>query len=542
MRVGIDLDNTLVNYTNVFKLLASKSGITADYLTKKQLRDILLKMPNGNHRWQVMQGKAYGKYMNYATVYQGAPNFFLRLKRAGIKPVIVSHKTQYGHFDEEKFPLRDVAMKWLKQNNFFGKYGLGLEISNVHFTDTREDKAQLISSLDFDYFIDDLIEVFEEPAFPNDVKKILFGSCINNKEELSFNSQSWFEVSNYVFGELNKDEIKDIIQYALVNQSEIIEIYELSGGGNSKVFKVITTNGTIGVKFFKDKVLDGRNRLGNEAIACELFRKFSLSNCLNLLEANDSMNIGIYSWIYGDKVQEISDNDIYSAISFVKKLHLISREVKVLSIPNASEDCIVINNLIDQIEQRRSRLITEAPYLKLSFFETFDSILSQAISSINDKDSVRSLNIKKRLDPIFLTLSPSDFGFHNAIRNESGELIWIDFEYFGWDDPVKLIADFLWHPGMWLSENQKKIWVRECLNYFSNDVDLKSRLQYCWPLIGLKWSLILLNEFIPWSWEQRVSANKFRDNEKPFILRKQLEKAKIICMQLKDDNFECRYL
>ena len=34
-------------------------------------------------------------------------------------------------------------------------------------------------------------------------------------------------------------------------------------------------------------------------------------------------------------------------------------------------------------------------------------------------------------------LSPSDFGFHNALLEATGKLRFVDFEYAGWDDPAK---------------------------------------------------------------------------------------------------------
>src|SRR5690606_1492036 len=54
---------------------------------------------------------------------------------------------------------------------------------------------------------------------------------------------------------------------------------------------------------------------------------------------------------------------------------------------------------------------------------------------------------EKELAPRFRLLSPSDFGFHNMLRRDDGSLAFIDFEYFGWDDPAKLAADFLLHAG-----------------------------------------------------------------------------------------------
>ena len=46
------------------------------------------------------------------------------------------------------------------------------------------------------------------------------------------------------------------------------------------------------------------------------------------------------------------------------------------------------------------------------------------------------------------TLSPSDFGFHNALRRPDGRVVFLDLEYFGWDDPAKMISDFLLHPAL----------------------------------------------------------------------------------------------
>ena len=32
--------------------------------------------------------------------------------------------------------------------------------------------------------------------------------------------------------------------------------------------------------------------------------------------------------------------------------------------------------------------------------------------------------------------------FTNIIKQNNNNLIFLDFEYFGWDDPLKLISDF----------------------------------------------------------------------------------------------------
>jgi thiamine kinase-like enzyme len=95
------------------------------------------------------------------------------------------------------------------------------------------------------------------------------------------------------------------------------------------------------------------------------------------------------------------------------------------------------------------------------------------------------------------TLSPSDFGFHNSIKRPGGQVVFLDFEYFGWDDPAKMISDFLLHPAMELNESLKRRFVAGILSGFEGYRDLQERLSVAYPLFGLKWCLIILNEFVP---------------------------------------------
>jgi hypothetical protein len=95
------------------------------------------------------------------------------------------------------------------------------------------------------------------------------------------------------------------------------------------------------------------------------------------------------------------------------------------------------------------------------------------------------------------TLSPSDFGFHNAIRRPGGELAFVDFEYFGWDDPAKTIADYLLHPGMALADELKRRFADQAKAVFADVPELAVRVRLVYPWFGLKWALILMNDFLP---------------------------------------------
>lgn len=112
-------------------------------------------------------------------------------------------------------------------------------------------------------------------------------------------------------------------------------------------------------------------------------------------------------------------------------------------------------------------------------------------------------------------------------------MVFIDFDYFGWDDPVKLAADFLWHPAMELRSKLAVEWKTAMLELFSADPDFERRLEIAMPLYGLRWAMIILNEFLPGVAEKRKSAGKkFSYNFKKYR-KLQLEKATRYCERVK---------
>jgi hypothetical protein len=128
------------------------------------------------------------------------------------------------------------------------------------------------------------------------------------------------------------------------------------------------------------------------------------------------------------------------------------------------------------------------------------------------------------LAPAQRALSPSDFGLHNAMRSESGRLRFIDFEYFGWDDPVKLVSDTALHPGSGFPEDSASRLIERLSREFeARDAAFAVRRDVLYPVFGLIWCLIILNDFLPESRSRRVMAG--RGGELGAILADQLDKA-----------------
>jgi len=103
--------------------------------------------------------------------------------------------------------------------------------------------------------------------------------------------------------------------------------------------------------------------------------------------------------------------------------------------------------------------------------------------------------------------------------------VFLDFEYFGWDDPAKTLCDALLHPRMTLSLELKTHLARRFASVFDRDPAWRSRVETVYPLFGLKWCMILLNEFRPQQLERRRFVD--RDPEEATVLQmRQLEAAR----------------
>ena len=176
MRIGIDFDNTIICYDTVFTHLAITNGLIPKNFqgTKTQVRDSIRTMPDGDTKWQHLQGKAYGVEISRAVMFDGFKAFVAHCNANNIELYIVSHKTEHGHFDETRTSLREAARSWLRSHGIFDQNRPHILEKNVYFETTREEKIERIKSLNCTHFIDDLIEVLDSPLFPKHIERILF--------------------------------------------------------------------------------------------------------------------------------------------------------------------------------------------------------------------------------------------------------------------------------------------------------------------------------------------------------------------------------
>ena len=201
LRIGIDFDNTIIAYDEVFRAAAKERGlIAADFPGSKQaVRDAIRLLPDGELAWQRLQGQVYGKGIVGATMVQGVASFLRRCRAEGSAVAVVSHKTEYGHFDPDRVNLRKAALDWMAAQGLFdGDHALARD--NIHFESTRAEKLERIAALSLSHFIDDLEEVLTDPGFPPDVERILFADDAQAASPLYVRCTTWREIERRVFG------------------------------------------------------------------------------------------------------------------------------------------------------------------------------------------------------------------------------------------------------------------------------------------------------------------------------------------------------
>jgi thiamine kinase-like enzyme len=310
----------------------------------------------------------------------------------------------------------------------------------------------------------------------------------------------------------------------------IISIGGISGGRNSQVYKVACAdNKNYALKIYFKHETDKRDRLGAEFSSFRFLWDHGVRNIPEAVIADHKNCCAVYGYIEGKRIinEDINNKDIDQITSFLNTLESLKGQADCWKFNAASEACFSIRAILENVQIRLSALFKnyENNADLYDFIENHFNPLNNDITKwCYVKLKEYNLSFNEELSIAERTLSPSDFGFHNALRAANGNLFFLDFEYFGWDDPAKMVVDVLLHPGMTLSVSQKKRFVHGIMEHFHQYPNLSERIEIAYPLFGLKWCLILLNEFLP----ERLLLRKFsgmNTDDRHALQTNQLNKA-----------------
>jgi Phosphotransferase enzyme family len=285
----------------------------------------------------------------------------------------------------------------------------------------------------------------------------------------------------------------------------------VTGGRNSRIWRVASGERAFALKQYPSRRVDPRDRLTTEVGALRLMERYRIDTVPRVLGVDGEHGYALLSWIDGSDVARVSAADIDAAIVFLTAIHGLRAAPWATEQPPAAEACLCGHEIERQIEGRLTRLRDAAPDDN-ELIDFIDNFVAPRLAVESPKAlhvmTAAGLAFDAELPQEWRSLVPSDFGFHNSLRRPDGSLAFLDFEYFGWDDPVKLTADILLHPGRPLKPSQRKRFRQAATRLYGGDPAFAIRLSAYLPLFGLRWVLILLNEFIPERWQRRVLAGE----------------------------------
>lgn len=498
MIIGVDFDNTIVSYDALFHRLALERGLIAPAVpaTKNAVRDHL-RRAGQEDIWTALQGEVYGARLTEADPFPGVLDFFRACRAAGVSLRIISHKTRHP-FAGERHDLHAAARRWLHQQGFFAADGIGLAESDIHFELSKAAKVARIAACGCDLFIDDLPEILQDPAFPTTTERILFAPAGASATSDLTTARSWAELSTLPLRHR-------VATHFLLTLRGVPRL--LSGGANNRVVRLECADGEpLLLKEYFAHAGDTRDRFAAEhafyRYACETAGVAAMPHPRGWAARE---RWGLFEFVPGQRASagQIDAAAVDAALAFFTTLNAARHHPTARALPAASDACFSVADHFAIVTHRLDRLagIDGDSPLDAEARAFVQHELQPAWAAVQSEgaEALRRLHAEESALPeAQRCLSPSDFGFHNALRRADGSWAFFDFEYAGWDDPAKLVCDFFTQPAVPVPAAHFDSFARGVAKALDlpSVADFVARCRALRPVHQLKWCGIMLNEFL----------------------------------------------
>ncbi len=310
-----------------------------------------------------------------------------------------------------------------------------------------------------------------------------------------------------------------------------LDVVPFAASGNNRVFAVTAGGRRYAAKVYFRHPADTRDRLQAEYAFLTCAVRAGIQ-CVPRPVACDPVNgIGVYEYIEGRKLNaaEIDSGCVDQAAQFILLLNQKSAHDAGRDLPNASEACFSINEHFAMVDGRIARLTG------IGTVDVLDREAREFVAALTARwqkakaeilRGAQSAGIEPGAMLAERCISPSDFGFHNALATRERGICFIDFEYAGWDDPAKLAGDFFSHPAVAVGSAHFERFLETAMAYSSQPAALAARARILLPVFQTKWCCIILNEFLPDAAQRR----RFADPTTDVATRKRGQLAKAVML------------
>jgi len=228
-----------------------------------------------------------------------------------------------------------------------------------------------------------------------------------------------------------------------------------------------------------------------------------------LLYSDQEMQSVVLEHVEGERFQEGTSpdpTDVNHAVAFIRRLNADLELARKHVSGDAAEGFLRLTDHLQNIDQRIAAMGAEhlPIHLRAKAVEVIRH-LKRRLERLEEatQEQIVTGRCDDALDASARCVSPSDFGFHNALSTPSG-VKFLDFEFAGWDDPTKLVADF---------DLQPKVPVRPRKGMLSDAMPsptkkFEDRYSVLFPILELKWGCIIMTLLNPTRWAQARSHTK----------------------------------
>jgi hypothetical protein len=309
------------------------------------------------------------------------------------------------------------------------------------------------------------------------------------------------------------------------------DVVPLAGGANNRVSRLDADAGSFLLKSYFRHPDDPRDRLGAEFGFAQFAWERGVRGLPQPMACEPAAGLGLFEFVRGDKLDAATNSDVEQAIAFFRSVNRFRKNAEAAKLPRASESCLSLNDHFYTVSRRVERLtgVEElAEFANGNLLPIWERVQSAARSTaaLNCLPTDHPLPFGERC------LSPSDFGFHNAIRAADGRLRFFDFEYAGWDDPAKTICDFFCQPAIPAPAEMFERFAWAVAAEFPSAAIHLARASLLLPVYRVKWVCIMLNEFLPVGGRRRAFSGTVEELAERKTLQLAKAKASLALVQL----------
>ena len=273
----------------------------------------------------------------------------------------------------------------------------------------------------------------------------------------------------------------------------------LAGGMNNVIYRLDCAGRPLVGKLYFRHPADGRDRLGTEFAMLSFLWDRGLRCVPEPVRMSLIHGVGFYGYVDGARLSgsPVVERDLDESAQFLVRMWELSQHPSATALPLASDAAFTIRERFATVADRLARLAEAVgPGAARSFLRDeaapFLKRLSQWAQQVA---GVARVTIDEPVPTTERVLSQGDVGLHNCLRTRHG-LVFHDFEYGGWDDLAQVMVQVCLAPAVRVPDTLHAPLLSQMVESLDGSEFLVLRATVNYPLLALKWGLIMLNELI----------------------------------------------